>query len=115
METRNRLRAIAERGAQTQEDKQFIKETAAALGVEFTPRPRCKNCYADTALILWRKLAENEQQDDGREWVLRPRVDILFSGVRVNEATLTDERAAHLVALGLPLSFFAKYPADVCK
>lgn len=116
MEKQVRLREIVAAGADalTTDDKEFVKAEAAAAGLDFKPRQRCKNCYIDVALELWKmgRKAEAPKTDDGRRYVLHPDVNVRFSGVVINAATLTDEKAAEYIALGFPTSYFERIPTE---
>ena len=98
----------------TADDKAFVEDLANENGVQVR-RKGCSSCYVDSAVELFGKLSKSEESDeagDGRKYVLRDGVDVLFNGVRVNAVTLTDEMAANLVAFGFDASFFSKMPSD---
>lgn len=117
MEKTEKLREIVAAGATclTDADKEFIKAEAEACGLDFTPRARCKNCYIDTALQLWKMYREalpDTEKGDGRKYVLKAGTAVIWEGIHINEATCTDERAAEWVAWGFPLMYFARYPKN---
>lgn len=113
-EKRQRLQSIADNQAKklTDDDKQFIVETAEELGVEFAPKSRCKSCYFDAVILclveLKKQGAQVEAEKDERAYVLRPGLDVRFGDVRVNEHTLTDDLARELIARGFDKKFFVK-------
>ena len=58
------------------------------------------------------RISEQEQaeniENDPRRYILRPNLDVIFDGIRVNAATLTDELAEHLIERGFERRFFVK-------
>lgn len=92
----------------TQEDKQFIKEQAQVNGVEFQPKSACKSCYIDTAIIIYRKLKDenNAHETGGRLWILKEGVDVIWRNIRINAETITDEKAEEYIKCGFPTKFF---------
>ena len=113
-EAKPRLQQIAENNAVqlTASDKQMIREAAAAVGIEFEPKSRCTSCYRDAAVQILVALKDLEtrpvEQADGRRYILRPGVDLLFGDIRVNEATMTDALAEKIIARGFNKKYFSK-------
>lgn len=111
---KNDLREIANTPAKalTQEHKKKIREYAKEYGVAFKPKSGCGSCYHDAAVIIYNKITNEDvevaAENDTRRYVLRPGVDLLFGGVRVNEATLTDELAERIIARGFEKKYFIK-------
>lgn len=104
METIERLREIVNRGTTTAEDKQFIIELSAECGIEFDPKKGCKNCFIDQAVILAKHLGdEMPRQCSAR---LRDDIDVIINGVRINNATLTDELVEQYRGNNLPEHWF---------
>ena len=114
-EAKQRLQQIAENNAVqlTASDKQMIREAAAAVGIEFEPKSRCTSCYRDVAVQILVALKQFEapadtEPTDGRRYILRPGVDLLFGDIRVNEATMNDALAEKIIARGFNKKYFAK-------
>lgn len=111
MTKNDRLKVIAAKAAAnlTKSDKDFISQMSVEMGVEFTPRPRCKDCYADQALLLWKmvKDADAAHQDEP-QYILKEGVDVIFGSIRVNKDTITDDLAEKIIAKGFNKIFFAK-------
>lgn len=99
---------VVKRGRTTAEEKRVIAAECEARGIGLNAK--CANCYIDAAAIIYNQLPEPDPEENGREWVLRDGVDVTFGGIRVCAATITDELADGIVALGFELSFFAKHP-----
>lgn len=104
------LKAIVQGGssALNSEKKQLIISTAEELGVKIA-KTNCKDCLIDAAVQCYDKLKESEPEDNA-EYILHDGVDLLFGGVRINAATLTDELARDIVARGFALKWFKKHP-----
>lgn len=107
---KNKIDEIARKDARdlTREDKQLIEQLSKEMGIEFKPRPRCANCYADQALILWMVITSKNQEDDARSYILKDGVDVIFMGMRICEDTLTDELAEEILSKGFARYFFKK-------
>lgn len=111
MKRNDRLREIATKAAGdlTKNDKDYITKMSKEMGVAFSPRPHCPNCYADQAVLLWKavKDADAAHQESPR-YILKDGVDVIFGSIRVNSATLTDELAERILARGFDPIYFAK-------
>lgn len=89
----------------TTEQKADIQAEAEKRGVHINKR--CSSCYRD-ALIQFIAQDKKTEQDaherntNLRHWVLRKGLDVIFRGIRVNEATLTDALALRLHRAGFP-------------
>lgn len=109
---KNELRKIAETPANrlTQADKNTIRDACKRLGVELKLRGRCAQCYADAAVECWRVLQAQTpaSEADGRAYVLRKGVRVLFGGMPINEAMMTDDVARDLIARGFSKSYFER-------
>lgn len=111
----DKLREIAEKTASkiTNDDKSFVKTLAFEYGIELPKdKPNCKSCYVDAAVMIYKAIRESEQQvkakANARKYVLREGVDVIWRGVRINEASVTDELAEQWIAGGFPASYFVK-------
>ena len=112
-ETINQLEKIVESpSTMSAEDRFFIREIAPEFGVEIR-NTRCKDCYADAAVLCLlearKRIAPEQKPEEGeRKYILRDGTDVYFGRVRVNEATITDELAARLIEQGFERKFFVK-------
>lgn len=106
----SKIRKIAENGKSglTIEQKQFIAETAKVFELNFVPRGTiCNDCYYDECFVIMRKYAELYEFDAKRKYNLRPGVDVIFNGKRINAATLkSDADAEKLISEGFPKRMF---------
>lgn len=95
----------------TNQDRIYIRSLASQYGYTLPKdRPNCKNCYIDAAIAIWKLIKSQEQGEQGdRVYVLKAGVDVVWNGIRINEATLTDELAEHYIAGGFPVSYFIKH------
>ena len=101
---KERLKQIASAGVVTPEDREFVRTMCDRLGVEPPKKTRCAQCWQDKAVELYNRLTA-EEQPTGK---LKPWVDVLYNGTRVNNATLTDKLEAVLRApgSGFPKSYW---------
>lgn len=107
MDKIDELKRIIDADKITAEDKFLIKTLSAELGLDFTPRARCKDCYKDQAALLYKHIKEQTPSAfNGRTWRMRGDVDVIFMGKRVNDALLTDELAEEMLRIGLPKHWF---------
>ena len=108
-QTISKLREIAGKSANqiTNEDKAFIREYASQYGVELPKdKPNCKSCYVDAAVLIYKEIKDAEPKPTDRKYVLRDGVDVIWRGVRINEASVTDELAEKWIANGFPKMYF---------
>ena len=122
----NKLREIAAKSAKqvTNEDKEFIRDIAPRHGVELPKeKPNCKSCYVDAAVAIYKAIkdAQNDEQVNtpqetkepakSQENVLKLKdgVDVIWRGVRINEASATAENLRTWVNNGFPIRFCDGY------
>lgn len=109
----NRLEGIVkDPSTMSAEDRSFVREIAPEFGAEIR-NTRCKDCYADAAVLCLlearkRIAPERKPEEDERKYILKAGTDVYFGRVRVNEATITDELAARLIEQGFERKFFVK-------
>lgn len=105
----SRLKEIAAKTASqvTKSDKDFIREYADKYGVELPKdKPNCKSCYVDAAVMIYKAIKDAEPKPNDRKYVLREGVDVIWRGIRINEASVTDELAEKWIANGFPSVYF---------
>lgn len=125
-QTISKLRDIAAKSAKqvTNDDKEFIRDLAPRYGVELPKeKPNCKSCYVDAAVSIYKaiKHAQNAEQVNNsqeqkepaksQENVLKLKagVDVIWRGVRINEASATEENLRAWVNNGFPIRFCDGY------
>lgn len=104
-----KLKEIAGKTAKqiTNEDKAFIREYSSQYGVELPKeKPNCKSCYVDAAVQIYKAIKDSEPKQTERKYILRDGVDVIWRGIRINEASVTDELAAEWIADGFPKVYF---------
>lgn len=104
-----KLREIAAKSASqiTTEDKEYIRDLAPRYGVEMPKgKPNCKSCYIDTAIIIYKNIMDSLPRESGRKYVLRDGVDVIWKGIRINAASVTDELAEEWISNGFPRVYF---------
>lgn len=125
-QTTNKLREIAAKSAKqvTNEDKDFIRNLAPRYGVELPKeKPNCKSCYVDAAIAIYKAIkdAQNAEQANNPQQEEKPAksqenglklkagVDVIWRGVRINEASATPENLRAWVDNGFPIRFCDGY------
>ena len=101
METK--LKELFNKPNLTLEDKQFIKDLSTQLNVKFVEREFCSDCYKDQIMVLLKVLTQ-QKIDNGEitaDYVLRPDIDVIYNGLRINNATLTNDIAEEFLRMGL--------------
>lgn len=107
-ELRELCAKVVKRGRTYADEKEIIAAECEARGINLNTK--CPNCYIDAAAVIYSQLPKPEPEVNGRKWILRPGIDVTFGGIRVCEATITDELAESIVARGFSKMFFAIYP-----
>lgn len=114
----NALRAFINTPISEQTTEQ-ISEVMALLDIYKQPNEyKCPICFVDKALTLYNllmKKKKTEKEYQAPRYILKDKVNVIFMGELVNEATITDEKAEKWVKMGLPLLFFKEYPKDETK
>ena len=125
-QTISKLREIAAKSAKqvTNEDKDFIRDLAPRYGVELPKeKPNCKSCYVDAAVSIYKAIKDSqnaEQVNKPQETKepakskenglkLKAGVDVIWRGVRINEASATEENLRAWVNNGFPIHFCDGY------
>lgn len=95
----------------SKKDKAYIEGLCSTYDVKLNKK--CSSCYNDAALILIKKITEEnlpkkETATDNRKYILKSGVDVWFGSIRVNAVTLTDDLAKKIIARGFPTRYFDK-------
>lgn len=73
----------------------------------------CEMCIVERALRLYNKeMKKRKEQGEvsESEYVLKENVNVIFRGILINAATITDEKAEEWIKMGFPLMYFEKTP-----
>lgn len=108
-QTISRIREIAAKSASqvTNDDKNFIRNLAPRYGVQLPKeKPNCKSCYVDAAVQIYKAIKDAEPKPADRKYVLRDGVDVIWKGIRINAASVTDELAEEWISNGFPKVYF---------
>lgn len=111
MESKELLRSLAQMAPEnyTKTDRDTIRELSKSMGVTFKPRRGCPNCYHDQAVLLWSKLrADEAAKTSPCNYKLKPGLDFIYRGQRINQNTLTNEIAEELLSEGFPAILIEK-------
>lgn len=110
MKLHERFATLASKSKLTAKEREFIVEHAVKNDLQINTL--CKECYKDAAIVLYGIYKPKDADEkDGRLWVLRKGLDVIFNGKRINEATLTDTLAYKIVEQGFPTRFFTRMPS----
>ena len=105
------LKKLVDKKTVSQVEKAQLKIIAVELGVE-VQNAGCKDCWKDAAVTCYNMLVAKNAAKSKKKYVLRGNVDVIFNGERINASTITDEKAALLIAANFPKKFFVKLPTD---
>lgn len=109
MKLHEKMKALAEKGKLTAKEREFVVKYAVENGIQLNTL--CKDCYRDAAIQLYSIYKPKEEaKENGSAYQLRDGLDVLFNGLRINEATLTDKLAKRILKQGFPERFFKHLP-----
>lgn len=105
-----KLRDIAAKTAKqvTNEDKLFVRNLATKYGVDLPKdKPNCKSCYVDAAIAIYKAIKEEKEDLNANKKPLKlmQGVDVIWRGIRINEASATPEKLAEWIDQGFPTIF----------
>lgn len=101
-ETYNNLKALKVRAfSLSKQDRAFVRDTSKELSVEFVPRVKCLNCYADQIMILLLECKKYFTIEDNKavSYKMVNGKNILWRGFKINDETLTNELAEKFIQL----------------
>lgn len=104
---------VARKNKTTAAEKEIIRKEAQSRGIELNTR--CTMCFVDAAVAIFQAITTDERvaeinSEREKKYILRDGVDVLFGGIRINAATLTDTLAEVIVSRGFELKWFKKHP-----
>ena len=99
------LKVLVNKKKLTKAEKEYLIDRADELGIEYNVKTGCNSCYNDIAVLIYAK--EKEESGDISTIIpkLKPNIDIIFMGQRVNGATITQEIADKMINCGLKKFF----------
>lgn len=94
----------------TAEEKEAIKTACEDAGIKFAIRKKCPNCIIDLAIKAYGILNKDEQTEaeSTAKWAVRPGLDVVYRGRRINATTITDALAEEILAEGFPKMFLVE-------
>ena len=94
----------------TAEEKEVIKTACEEAGIKYSDRKKCPNCIIDLAIKAYGILSKDEQTEETSiaKWAVRPGLDVVYRGRRINAATITDTLAEEILAEGFPKMFLVE-------
>ena len=99
------IKELAAKKRLSDPQKAFLRSKAADLGIEFVDKGNCQSCYTDLALQIYNAEKPKNEEKQSDFPTLKPNIDIIFMGNRVNEATITHEMASLMLSVGLKKYF----------
>lgn len=51
---KNKIKELSEREVLTAEEKEYIRQLCAEVGINVSFKSRCRSCYTDALALLWR-------------------------------------------------------------
>lgn len=77
----------------------------------------CRNCYVDACVSIYNLLKNDKKITTAtateQKYILKKGVDVIFGGIRINGATLTDDLARKIIKLGFNKKYFAKIDDEI--
>lgn len=110
-----KLKEIYRNKTLSKKDKAYIEGLCTEYDVNLNKN--CSSCYSDAILILIKKITEENlpktETATEQKYILKKGVDVLFGGIRINNATLTDNLARKIIKLGFNTKYFAKIDDEI--
>lgn len=101
----------------TRKEKEQIIELCTKYNIKLNTN--CRNCYIDACFSIY-NLFKNDKNvttdtatDTEQKYILKKGVDVIFDGMRINDATLTDNLARKIIKLGFNKKYFAKLDDEI--
>lgn len=106
---------VVNKKALTRKEREYIIELCKKYNISLNNN--CRNCYIDACVSIYNLLKndKNITTDTATEqkYILKKGVDVLFGGIRINNATLTDNLARKIIKLGFNTKYFAKIDDEI--
>lgn len=99
------LSKLANKKKLTTAEKDYLIQKADELELKYTVKSGCNSCYNDLALMIYAHLNPISEKKTDILPELKPNVDIIFMGNRVNMATITQEITNKMIEVGLKKFF----------
>ena len=94
----------------TRKEREQIVELCTKYNIKLNIN--CRNCYIDACVSIYNLLKNDKNvttaTDTEQKYILKKGVDVIFGGIRINDATLTDDLARKIIKLGFNKKYFAK-------
>lgn len=98
----------------TYKEREYIIELCVKYNIKLNKN--CQNCYIDACLSIYNLLKNDINVASAtleQKYILKNDVDVLFCGIRINNATLTDNLARKIIKLGFNKKYFAKIDDEI--
>ncbi len=104
---------IVNKKTPTRKEREQIIELCTKYNVKLNTN--CRNCYIDACISIYNLLKNDKKVTTATEqkFILKKGVDVLFCGIRINDATLTDDLARKIIKLGFNKEYFTKLDDEI--
>lgn len=97
-------------------EREQIIELCAKYNIKLNTN--CRNCYIDACVSIYNLLKNDKNvtataTTTEQKFILKKGVDVIFGGIRINDATLTDNLARKIIKLGFNKKYFAKLDDEI--
>ena len=99
------LKKLASKKRMTISEKEWLLSRANVLGLEYNVKGGCSECYNDLAVLIYSAENAEKQPETDIFPPLKKGVDIIFMGIRVNSATITQKITDKMIEVGLKKFF----------
>lgn len=100
IEVYNKLKELQTKRSFSNDEKKYIIEQSRKFSLEFSFKTNCNNCYYDAVILLSIKLKNEMAKTEIKKeckYKMNKGKDILWKGIRINEATITDKIAEKFI------------------
>lgn len=105
---------IVNKKTPTRKEREQIIELCTKYNVKLNTN--CRNCYIDACVSIYNLLKNDMKVTSAtpeQKFELKKGVDVIFAGMRINDATLTDDLARKIIKLGFNKRYFAKLDDEI--
>lgn len=99
----------------TRKEREQIVELCAKYNIKLNTN--CQNCYIDACVSIYNLLKNDKNvttaTDTEQKFILKKGVDVIFCGIRINDATITDDLARKIIKLGFNKEYFTKIDDEI--
>lgn len=98
----------------TRKEREQIIELCTKYNIKLNTN--CRNCYVDACVSIYNLLKNYKNVTataTEQKFEFKKGVDVIFAGMRINDATLTDDLARKIIKLGFNKEYFTKLDDEI--